>query len=76
MKIRGRVKLAIAGIIGCGLCSLPILLPVMAGALGISILGISLIHILCGVFFLFLAVAAYGLYLSKRKRMCVLPSAD
>jgi len=76
MKTSKSGKLIFAGLIGCGICCLPLLLPLAAGFMGISILGFSLSSILCGVFFLFLALAFFGVYLKKRKKSCVAPSHE
>lgn len=65
MKTLKSVKLTIAGLIGCGICCLSLLLPLATGFLSISIVGFTLSSILCGVLFLFLAIAIYGIYLTK-----------
>jgi len=70
------MKLVVAGIVGCGLCCLPFLFPLAAGVMGISVFGFALTHILCGVFFLFLALALYGTYLAMKKKVCVGPARE
>ena len=71
MKMKYSVKMTIAGLIGCGVCCLPLLmpliLPVATGFLSVSVIGFSLGSILCGTIFFFLAIALYGMYLTKRK---------
>ena len=76
MKKNKPVKLAIAGLIGCGLCCLPLLLPLATGLMGMSILGFSLNSALCAAIFLILAAALYGLYRTKRKKVCVAHSCE
>ena len=70
MKTSRSLKLIITGLIGCGICCLPLLLPAAAGMLGFSVLGFAFSQVLCGIFVLSLAIAIYGLYLSKKKSAC------
>jgi membrane protein YqaA with SNARE-associated domain len=76
MKTSKFRKLIVAGLIGCAICCLPLLLPLAAGFMGISILGFSVGSVLCGVLFIFLALALFGVYLTKRKKVCVAPSHE
>lgn len=76
MNTKKSVKLTMAGLIGCGICCLPLLLPLATGFLGVSIIGFSLSSILCGAIFLFLALALYGTYLTKKKTVCGVHNDD
>jgi len=71
MTSQRSTKMMIAGIIGCGVCCLALLLPLTAGLMSISILGFSLGSILCGVLFLFLAAVVYGIYLRSRFKTAI-----
>ena len=74
MKTNKSVYLIIAGLIGCGICCLPLLLPIAAGIAGISVFSFSSDEIICGAIFLFLALILVGIYLTKRKKnVCDLP---
>ena len=76
MKTKKSMKLVITGLIGCGVCCLTLFFPLATGFLGLSILGFSFSGVLCGVFFLSLSVALYGIYLTKRKNVCVVHSSE
>jgi len=39
MKSKKPMWFAVAGIVGCGLCAVPVVFPLVAGALGFSVLG-------------------------------------
>ena len=76
MKAVKSAKLTIFGLIGCGICCLPLLLPLATGLFGVSILGFALSSLLCGAIFFFLAIALIGMYLKKRKTACGAQSND
>ena len=76
MNTKKSTKLMIAGLIGCGICFLPLLLPLATGLLGASFLGFTLSSILFVVISLFLAAALYGMYLSKKKTECCVQPDD
>lgn len=66
--------LATTAIIGCGLCCLPFLIPLIAGTASISIFNLSQDEILCGSIFLGLTLILSILYLKrKNKNVCELP---
>ncbi len=68
MKINKPGKLILTGIVGCGICCLPLLLPVGVGLAGLSILGFSFNSLWCGLIALFLSIALVGFWLvTKRK---------
>jgi len=73
MKTKKPIYLVIAGLIGCAICAVPLLLPIAAGVFGVSILGFSLSHVLCGVLLLGLAIALFGVIIAKRKSVNASP---
>lgn len=75
MKTNKSKKLIVAGIIGCGICCLPLILPLAAGLMGVSILGFTLTGILCGIF-LVLTMALAGTYYLKRKNSGVTSTCE
>ena len=67
--------LATAAIIGCGLCCLPFLLPLIAGTASISIFNLSQDEILCGSIFFGLTLILSILYLKRKKKsVCEIPT--
>lgn len=76
MKTNKSAKLIIAGLIGCGICCLPLLLPIAAGMTGASILGFTFGQIVCGVLFLVVGIMLLGLYRSKKKNSCSIPASE
>ncbi len=76
MNTKRSTKIVIASLFGCGLCCLPLLLPLAAGAAGISFFGFSSYQVLCGVFFLVLALVLAGTYIAKRKKRCVVAQRE
>jgi len=69
MKTRKSVKFTIFGLIGCGICCLPLLLPVATGLIGASVFGFSLGQFLCGMIFLIVGIVLFGLYIYKKKNL-------
>lgn len=70
-------NIIIASIAGCGLCCLVFLLPIATGVAGISVFSFSTGAIICGAFFLALAVLLLLIYFNKKKKkVCELPSTN
>ena len=67
MKTRKPFFVVVAGLIGCAVCAVPLLIPMAAGVLGISILGFSLSNVLSGVLIFSLAIVLFGLLIVKMK---------
>jgi len=66
---------ATTAIIGCGLCCLPFLLPLIAGTASISIFNLSQDEILCGSIFLGLTLILSILYMKRKKKsVCEIPT--
>ena len=76
MKTKKPMWLAIAGIIGCGLCAVPLVIPFAASALGISILGFSIGSILIGILPIILAMTLAAVYFSRKKKHLESESAE
>ncbi len=76
MKTNKSRKLVVTGLIGCGICCLALLFPLATAFTGASILGYKFSSVLCGAFFLFVALALYGTYLTKRKNVCAAHSRE
>lgn len=68
MKTTISKRIVIASIIGCGLCCLPLLLPIAAGITGISVFSFSIDAIICGAILLSLAVFILLIYFNNRNR--------
>ena len=67
MKSKKPMWFAVAGIVGCGLCAVPVVFPLVAGALGFSVLGFSVLGVLVAVLSILLAVLFFGVYLPRKK---------
>ena len=68
MKKKKHINLITIGFLGCGICCLPLLLPIAAGITGVSIFSFSLGSFLCGVSLLLLAIILVGIYRFKQKK--------
>lgn len=72
-KLASFFPLTVAAIVGCGLCCLPFLIPLIATTTGVSILSISNNEILCGSILLVATMLGAGLWFKKKKNACDLP---
>ena len=74
IKIQNQKKsqyLIIAGLIGCGFCCLPLLLPISAGLFGASLFSFSFAKWFWGVVLLIISIVLVGIYRAKkRKKVC------
>ena len=68
MKSNKSIWLVIAGIIGCGICVVPLALPLLAGILGIPVLNSSVSLLLYGALLIIPALILVGAYRAKKQK--------
>lgn len=66
----------IIGIIGCGICCMPLLLPIAAGISGFSIFSFLSADYFWAIILLLLAITLVGIYRMKKKKVCDLPAIN
>jgi len=65
-----------AGVIGCGFCCLPLLLPIIVGITGVSVFSLLFTKYSLGIIFLLLAAILIVIYRVKsNKKFCELPTS-
>lgn len=76
MKLGNTKYLVVAGIVGCGICCLPFLLPLAAGLIGGATISFSNDALAYGAILVVLAASLLGIYFSRRKKkVCDVPGS-